>query len=78
MISYILILFITIVAILIFHYNNSYRKIERYYFNNDKSLFLLLELCIFILAISFIYHIRFLIIDYVLTPWMKRLTNKKL
>jgi hypothetical protein len=59
MIGSIIILILSTIAILLFHLNNKYRKIERYYYNTNKSLFVLLELSILVLVLGFLYHIKF-------------------
>lgn len=69
--GYIIIIIISAVTVLLFNYSNSYRKIERFYYNKNKSLFLLLELCVLILVLSFLYHIRFIILNLMIIPWMK-------
>lgn len=71
-IIYILILLLTSVTILVFHYNNSYRCIERYYYNNNKSLFVLLQICVLVLVLSFMHHTRFVVVNIFIMPWMEK------
>ncbi len=47
-------------ALLIFYFKNKDRRIERYFYNNKKELFLLLQLSYFILIVSFAFNSRFL------------------
>lgn len=60
MIHFYIVLF-TLITFLLFHYNNSYRKIERYYYNENKTLFVLLEICILIIVFSFLNNVRYVI-----------------
>ena len=66
---------LTSAVILYFHFNNSYRKIERYYYNTDKNLFVLLEISLLIMVISLMFNLRHVILLFIL-PWQKRLLKK--
>jgi hypothetical protein len=47
--------------LLYFFYHNKGRKIERYFLKNNKRLFLVLQLSYFILILSLVFNIRFVI-----------------
>jgi hypothetical protein len=74
MIHFYIVLF-TLITFLLFHYNNSYRKIERYYYNENKTLFVLLEICILVIVFSFLYNIRYSIM-LLFQPLIDKLKSK--
>ena len=52
-----------IIPLLYYYYHNVDRKIERYFFINHKHLFALLIFANFILIISFIMNLKFLLYE---------------
>jgi len=52
-----------IIPLLYYYYHNVNRKIERYFFINHKHLFALLIFANFILIISFIMNLKFLLYE---------------
>lgn len=76
MISNFLIILICGITLLLFHYNNQYRNIERYYYKNNKLLFLVLELCMLILVLAALYHSRFIVFNHIVLPWIKNKIKK--
>jgi hypothetical protein len=45
-------------AVIILLYHNEYRKLEKYFYENNKSLFILLEICIFVILLSMVFNVR--------------------
>jgi hypothetical protein len=60
-----IIIIITTITFLIFKYHNNYKKIELYFLNNDKKLFILLEISLLIITLSLIYNIRHFIMIFI-------------
>jgi hypothetical protein len=64
MIFYYCALFLAFVVLLYFNYKNDYKRIERYYFNQNKRLYYLLRAVHFILIASIILNARFILYSY--------------
>lgn len=56
----IFIIIVSIIALLYFYFHNENRRIERYYFYNNKYLFALLAFANFILIISAVMNFKFI------------------
>lgn len=74
MIHFYIVLF-TLITFLLFHYSNSYRKVERYYYNENKTLFVLLEISILIIVFSLLNNIRYVVMQ-LFQPFIDKLINK--
>ena len=60
----VLIIVFSAVCLTYFYFKNSARRIERYYLKNDKGLFVLLEVTIFVLVVSIMFNIRHIIVEF--------------
>lgn len=57
-------LLLAIVVLLYYTYSNSYQRIERYYFKNDRKLYYLLQGMYFILVGAIVLNIRYLVYSF--------------
>ena len=64
MIFYYCSLFIAAVVLLYFKYKNDYQRIERYYFNHNRRLYIVLRAVHFFLLASILLNIRFVVYKY--------------
>ncbi len=55
---------LTGIILLYYYYQNRGRRIERYFMRNKKELFIILQGAYFILMISMVFNIRFIIFKY--------------
>lgn len=60
------------VCLLIFYFQNKYKRIERWYYYQNKYLYILLELCYYLLFISFVFNARYMVYEII-----KHLIRKK-
>lgn len=63
------------IILLYFYFHNKNRRIERYLIKHKKEYYIILELCYFILLLSFIYNVRFVVYDFVARvsePYIKK------
>jgi hypothetical protein len=58
-------LFLAAVVLLYFSYQNDYQRIERYYFKNNRNLYYLLRATHFVLIMSIVLNVRYLVYKYV-------------
>jgi hypothetical protein len=77
MIDSIIILIISGLIVGYFYWNNDTRKIERFYYQKDKKLFALLEVCLFLLILSLGYNARYIVIMYLKSKYGYLLNFKK-
>lgn len=61
MISYFFIIIISLFIVIYIYKKNKYRKIERYYWKNNKIYFWIYTLCYFTIYISLLYNCKSLI-----------------
>jgi hypothetical protein len=61
----IIIVILSGISLLYYFYYNENRKIERYFYQNNKVLFTVLEVTSFIILTSLIYNIRFILFNYI-------------
>lgn len=63
------------VPILVFiHHNQDSKKIERFFYHHDHQMYVLLQICIFVLSVSIMINIRAVFMHYVtafLQRWMQ-------
>lgn len=62
---------IAIIPVLIFMHANEYNNIERYYYNKQKELYILLKLTFYFLVLAALVNIRFLVFAVILHVWKK-------
>jgi hypothetical protein len=48
------------ISLLIFMHFNKYKRVERWFYYHNKHLYILLELCYYLLFISFVFNARYL------------------
>lgn len=48
------------ITLLIFSKYNEYKRVERHFFTTNKYLYIVLEICYYLLFISFVYNARYL------------------
>jgi hypothetical protein len=48
-------------TLLIFSHYNEYKRVERHFFMTNKYLYIVLEICYYLLFISFVYNSRYLV-----------------
>lgn len=51
------------ICLIIFYFNNKYKRIERWYYYHNKYLYILLELCYYLLFISFVFNARYIVYE---------------
>jgi uncharacterized membrane protein HdeD (DUF308 family) len=51
------------VCLIVFYFQNKYKRIERWYYYQNKYLYILLELCYYLLFISFVFNARFMVYE---------------
>lgn len=61
----ILIVILSGISLLYYFYYNENRKLERFFYKNNKVLFTVLEVTCFIILTSLIYNIRFILINFI-------------
>lgn len=57
-------LFLAVVVLLYFNYKNDYKRIERYYFKENRKLYYMLRAAHFILLVSIIMNARYVLYSY--------------
>ena len=57
-------LFLAVVVLLYFNYKNDYKRIERYYFKENKKLYYVLRAAHFILLASIVLNARYILYSY--------------
>lgn len=62
-ISSIFIIILTSASLLIFSHYNKYKRIERYFYNNNKNLYIVIKICYNVLFISMVFNIRFVVYE---------------
>lgn len=50
-------------VLLYYYFHNKERRIERYLVRHKKDLFVLLEVCYFVLTLSLVFNVRFIIYE---------------
>lgn len=63
---------LAVVVLLYFNYKNDYKRIERYYFKENRRLYYLLRAAHFILLASIVLNAR-----YILYSYSEKILNKK-
>lgn len=53
------------VCLVVFYFQNKYKRIERWYYDHNKYLYILLELCYYLLFISFVFNARYLVYEFI-------------
>lgn len=48
------------ITLLIFHHYNKYKRLERYLHDNKKALYILCELCYYLVFVSLVFNARFI------------------
>ena len=61
-----------VIGLAYFIYYNDYRRIERYYYNNDRKLFVLLEVSMLIVVASILFNVRHIVMSY-LMKWQAKM-----
>ncbi len=64
MIFYYCSLFLAVVVLLYFNYKNDYKRIERYYFKENRKLYYVLRAAHFILLASIVLNARYMLYWY--------------
>lgn len=49
------------ITLLIFSKYNEYKRVERHFYKTDKFLYIILEICYYLVFISFVYNTRYLV-----------------
>lgn len=62
---------IAIIPVIIFMRANEYNNIERYYYNKNKELYIVLKLTFYFLILAAIVNIRFLVFAVISHIWTK-------
>jgi hypothetical protein len=57
----IIICLITGISILVFNHLNEYKRIERWFYYYNKYYYILVNLCYYLLLISFIFNARYIV-----------------
>jgi hypothetical protein len=64
MIFYYCSLFLAAVVLLYYNYKNDYKRIERYYFKENRKLYFVLRAAHFILLASIVLNVRYILYSY--------------
>ena len=48
------------ICLIVFYFQNKYKRIERWYYYHNKYLYILLELCYYLIFISFVFNARYM------------------
>jgi hypothetical protein len=65
-----------VVILLYFKWKNDYRRIERWYFKNNRHMYYLLQACYFTLLVAVLLFTRYFIYTYV-AKWTATYVIKK-
>lgn len=61
-----------VIGLAYFIYYNDYRRIERYYYQHDRKLFVLLEVSMLIVVASILFNVRHIVMEF-LMKWQAKL-----
>jgi hypothetical protein len=74
--SSIFIILVTGITILVFNHYNEYKRIERFFYNHNKYMYIVLEFTYYILFISMVFNIRFIAYEVIKHLSLKHLKIK--
>ena len=63
------------ISLLLFWHFNHYRCVERYYFDNYKTVFVIIEICLLIMIFSLVFNVKHILFGFA-GKWIKKLKKR--
>lgn len=62
----VIIVIISSISLLMFHHVNKYKQVDRFFYYDNKYLYILLQLCYYLVFLSFVLNSRFLVYELIM------------